>query len=191
LETGKKSDIIMSYQLDGEWMAMAHGLEGVFRSDRVNTTLETIKRTCIPRSSYGAPVFTKTRTGPPEKGDWNPGYWGFQGVHLPATFMLGMTYMYRGQKEFGLDLARRTVQEVIRRGWYWDWPALIDPGNPALGSRAGFDYYQNMMLWSLPAAIARKDLRAPGAPGGLVGRVLLAAQGGTPRAHPSVLPRQD
>ena len=27
-----------------------------------------------------------------------------------------MTYMYRGQRDFGLDLVRSTMQEVVRRG---------------------------------------------------------------------------
>ncbi len=30
-ETGKKSDDVMGYQLDGEWAARYHGLPGVFR----------------------------------------------------------------------------------------------------------------------------------------------------------------
>lgn len=43
-ETGKKSDDVMGYQLDGQWAALFHGLPGVFSADRVETTLETIKR---------------------------------------------------------------------------------------------------------------------------------------------------
>jgi hypothetical protein len=35
-----------------------------------------------------------------------------------------------------------------------------------------------MMLWSLPAAIEGKDLAAPTKPGGLVDRVVKAAQAG-------------
>ena len=40
----------------------------------------------------------------------------------------------------------------------------------------GHDYYQDMMLWSLPAALDGKDLAAPAQPGGLVDRVVKAAR---------------
>jgi hypothetical protein len=41
----------------------------------------------------------------------------------------------------------------------------------------GTDYYQNMMLWALPAAIAGQDLSASCASGGLIDRVLEAGKG--------------
>lgn len=64
-------------------------------------------------------------------------------------------------------------EKVIRRGWFWDWPVVIDG---ALGPRVGFDYYQNMMLWSIPAAMKGNDLQEPCLPGGLVDRMLRAAE---------------
>ena len=39
------------------------------------------------------------------------------------------------------------------------------------------DYYQDMMLWSLPAALEGKDFGAPIQLGGLVDRMLRAARG--------------
>ena len=49
LATGNKSDLILAHQLDGEWMADYHGVPGVFRKDRVSTTLATIKaRNALP-----------------------------------------------------------------------------------------------------------------------------------------------
>ena len=169
LETGKKSDIILAHQLDGEWIARFHGLKGVFRPDRVNQVLEKLKRTSLKESSYGAVVFL-----PPE-GDstteWNPGYWSLRGVHPPGTYMLSMLYMYKGHQETGLDLARRTTLEVIKRGWYWDWPVALD-GNQ--GERVGFDYYQNLVLWSLPSGISGGDLTQVCQPDGLVDRIIKA-----------------
>jgi len=167
-ETGKKSAVILAHQLDGEWMARFHGLPGVFRAERVETTLETLKRTSLTASEYGAAVFS-----PPEGSteDWDPGYWTMHGVHPPGTFMLAMLYMYSGQAETGLDLVQRTVKEIVLRGWLWDWPVVLD-GNE--GPRIGFDYYQNLMLWSLPAAISGQDLKSPCLPGGLVERLIRA-----------------
>jgi hypothetical protein len=87
-----------------------------------------------------------------------------------------MIYMYRGQSEFGLELARRPVAEVVRRGWTYDWPVLLDGSlNRKPAPRIGFDYYQNLMLWSLPAALAGQDLIGPCKEGGLVDRILKAA----------------
>ena len=169
LETGKKSNVIMAHQLDGEWMARFHGLPGVFRSDRVGITLETLKRTSLTQSEYGAAVFSQ----PEGKTslDWDPGYWTMRGVHPPGTFILAMLYLYNGEIVAGLDLARRTVEEIVRRGWMWDWPVVLD-GNEC--PRIGMDYYQNMMLWSLPAVIVGGDIKTPCMPGGLVDRVIQA-----------------
>jgi len=41
----------------------------------------------------------------------------------------------------------------------------------------GADYYQNMMLWALPAAIAGTDPAGPRQPSGLVARMIEAAKG--------------
>ena len=106
-----------------------------------------------------------------QKGEWDPGYWGAHGVHPPSTFTLAMTYMYRGQHEFGLDLARRTVQEILKRGWVYDWPVCIASG---IGPRVGCDYYQNLMLWSLPAALDADELNAPSREGRLADRMIHA-----------------
>lgn len=81
--------------------------------------------------------------------------------------------MHRGQREFGLDLARRTVQEVLKRGWVWDWPVCIDSAN---APRVGCDYYQNLMLWLLSAALASDELSAPCREGNLVDRMIHAAK---------------
>ena len=172
-ESGQRSEVILAYQLDGEWMARFHGLEGVFRPDRVDTTLETLKQTSLAMSPFGAVTFCKPQAELLGEGDWQPGYWGPHGVPPPGTFMLAMTFMYRGQREVGLDLAGRTVNEIVRRGYYWDWPVILDG---AEGPRCGFDYYQNMMLWSLAAAAAGEDLTGPCQPGGLVSRILEAGQ---------------
>ncbi len=47
----------------------------------------------------------------------------------------------------------------------------VDTGERTFGN----DYYQDMMLWSLPAALDGEDLSAPAKPGGLVARIVAAA----------------
>ena len=51
-------------------------------------------------------------------------------------------------------------------------------GDADTGERTyGNDYYQDMMLWAMPSAVAGQDLHGPCAPGGVVDRVLQAARG--------------
>ena len=189
-ETGKKSDMLAAFQLDGEWMAVFHGLPGVFPPDKVKTTLETIKQTSMALTDKGVVVFINPDGSPIETGSAIPGeegynkvgYWGAFGVATPATLMLAMTYMYNGEKEVGLELARRFMHHLIcEKGWTWDMPVFFwdDVGETReRGKRCGTDYYQNMLLWSLPAAMEGTDFRGPTAPGGLVDRVIRAAKSG-------------
>ena len=89
--------------------------------------------------------------------------------------MLGMTYMYNGQQAFGEDVIRRTLDYVsVCNGYTWDFPLVweVDSGKRVYGS----DYYQNMMLWSVPAVMAGQDLSGPGKPGGLVDRIIRAGR---------------
>jgi uncharacterized protein (DUF608 family) len=173
LNSGKKSDVLMSCQLDGEWISRFHGLPGVFPADRVKTTLATMaKVSADPKLfPFGMKVFARA-DGKPLEGDFS--YWRQTGTHSPSSFMLGMTYMYDGQREFGEDLVRRTVDYVFAKGNAWDFPLVWDVVD---GTRYyGSDYYQNMMLWSMPAVLDNQDLAGPCQSGGLVRRVLQAAQ---------------
>jgi uncharacterized protein (DUF608 family) len=173
LDSGKKSDVLLSCQLDGQWIAQFHGLPGVFRPDRVKTTLATIaKASADPqRQPFGVKMFARADGGPLQ-GDYS--YWRDTGTHAPSGFMLGMTYVYDGQRPFGEDLVRRTMDYVFSRGNAWDFPLVwdVEKGTRFYGS----DYYQNMMLWSLPAVLAGQDLAGPCQPGALVDRVLQAAR---------------
>ncbi len=182
LETGKRSDIVLAYQLDGEWIARFHGLSGVFRPERVETTLGTLTRTCLAMGAQGAVTFCKPGAKALDADGWNPGYWGTKGVHPPGTWVLGMLYMYHGQKKLGLEISRQATAEVMRRGWYWDWPVVIDSTR---NEHDGYDYYQNLMLWSLPAVLAGQDLTAPCRPGGLVERMIRAGNAKSPSDSPS------
>ena len=169
-KAGKKSDDIFAYQLDGEWMARFHGLREVFRPSRVKTALKTIKRACIDRWPYGAVNLAR----PDGSLAHGVGY-GPNAYFVPELYMLAMTYLYEGEKELGLELARRCVYSLnIRNLLTWNQPNLLraDTGDMLFGSH----YVQNMMLWAIPAALEGKDITAFCAPGGLVDRILKAAK---------------
>ena len=91
--------------------------------------------------------------------------------------MLAMTCMYEGQRDFGLELLYKCMHNIVCRwGYMWDM-LVITRGDVDTGQRAfGADYYQDMMLWGVPAAVAGQDLAAPCEPGGLVDRVIQAGR---------------
>jgi uncharacterized protein (DUF608 family) len=161
---GKKhSADIMSSQLDGQWMVDVHGLPAVFREDRIEAALDTIERTCLV--DMGVAGFAEPGKGPDL---------ARYGTFPPEVNIVAMTYMYRGRRELGLEIARRNMDNIIRvQGLGWDLPNLIgcDTGARTYGA----DYYQNMVLWGLPAALVAQEFTAPCKPGGLVDRILQAA----------------
>ncbi|MCC6492776.1 MAG: hypothetical protein IT424_07130 [Pirellulales bacterium] len=162
---GMKSPDIMSSQLDGQWMADFHGQEPVFRNDRIAAALETVKDTCLV--DMGVAGFAEPGKGPDLER---------YGTFPPEVIIVAMTYIYRGDRELGLEIARRSTDNIVRvQGLGWDLPNLIrcDTGARTYGA----DYYQNMILWGLPASLAGGDLTQPCQRGGLVDRVLRAAGG--------------
>jgi len=171
-ETGKRSDLIFSYQLDGEWIARLHGVPGVFRGDRVKTTLATIKQANVKLTKHGATLFANPDGTLPQGVGYGP--YGQHGFLLP---MLAMTYMYEGERDFGLELLYRLFENLIcKRGYIWDFPNALRGDKDTGEVVYGHDYYTNMVIWMLPAAMEGKDLRAPTLPGGLVYRIIQAAQ---------------
>jgi uncharacterized protein (DUF608 family) len=170
-ETGKKSDDVMGYQLDGEWAARFHGLEGVFDSERVKTTLETIKRCNVALTpDVGAANFARSDGSPLPK-DAPVAYYGAYAMFPAELAVLAMTYIQAGEVEFGIELARKHWQTMcLEHGHIWDLPNLVsgDDGRRLFGT----DYYQLMMLWALPAALEGEDLAGFCTPGGLVQRIL-------------------
>ena len=171
-ETGQKSDLVFGYQLDGEWITDHHGLSSALPEERVKTTLETIKRCNIAVTKYGAVNYTNPDGTPAKVG----GY-GTYSYFPPEALMLAMTYMYNGEKEFGLELARKVWHNIVcAQGYTWDMPNIMR-GDVDTGERTyGNDYYQDLMLWSLPAAVAGTDFGAPVKRGGLVDRIVRAAK---------------
>jgi uncharacterized protein (DUF608 family) len=177
-ETGKRSDDVMAYQLDGEWMSQFHGLGHVFREDRVLTALSTIRRLNVALTPHvGAANFAKPDGQPLQPKSKIAAYGPF--AMFPAeVVVLAMTYIYAGETGFGLGLARRHWETIVcQQGHAWDMPNIVrgDTGERVYGT----DYYQSMMLWALPAALEHQDIRSSVGSGSLVERVLSA--GNDPR----------
>lgn len=167
--TGKRSDRIFSCQLDGNWISRFHGLPPVFQADRAKITLETIKEKNVRLSSYGTVFFAN-----PDGTPWEEAGYGPYTYFVSEQLMLAMTYIYAGDVNFGLEQARICLVNLVGKGYYWNQPCIIEA---ATGERiSGYDYYQNMMLWSLPAVIEQTDLLGPCVEGGLVDLIIKAGR---------------
>ena len=183
--TGLEDDKIMSNQFDAEWTNWYHGVERVYREDRVKRGLDTIKKSCL--APYGAVSFADTDLTPLVT----------YGIFTPEIMILAFTYRYEGDMETGMKILHDCMHNcVIDERYPWDLPNMIagkptwtpagesvsvDGEGTGTGERTfGHDYYQNMMLWAAPAAIAKQTLGESGAPGTFIDRVMQA--GKTPRS---------
>ena len=177
-DSGKKSDLVFGYQLDGDWMCFYHGLPGVFQQDRAKTTLGTIRDTCMAIAPYGAANFANPDGTVAESEKFMAEGWGLDygsyGYFPPEVWMLAATYLYQGEHETGMKLAESCMHGIVKFGYTWTQPNIV---NGSTGKRVyGSDYYQNMMLWALPAAIDRKDVAQACASGSLIDRVIKAGK---------------
>jgi uncharacterized protein (DUF608 family) len=174
-ESGKRSDDVMAYQLDGEWAARLHGLGGVFNPQRVAVTLETIRKCNVALTpDTGAASFCRP-DGTPLPAASPVAAYGQYSVFPEFVVGIAMNYLYAGQEAFGLELMRRTWEnEGLRQGHYWDHANLVDGKD---GRRiSGTDYVMALSLWALPGAALGQDLRALCAPGGFVEGILRAGR---------------
>jgi uncharacterized protein (DUF608 family) len=120
----------------------------------------------------GAANFTRP-DGSPLEASSKVAVYGPYAMFTPEVVVLAMTYLYAGQRELGLELVRKFWENVcLKQGHAWDTPNMVhaDTGRRVFGT----DYYQNMMLWALPAAITGQDIHASCATDGLIERVIQA-----------------
>jgi uncharacterized protein (DUF608 family) len=173
-KTGEKSDVVMGYQMDGEWITDHHGLPSTLPEERIRKTLETIKRCNVANSASGAINYARPEGTAPNAS----GGYGSYSYFYAEVLMLAMNYMYEGEREFGLDLAGRAWENlVLKWGDAWNLPNYVI-GSADTGEGQWPDYYQLMMLWSLPAALQGEDLASLLKDGGLVQRVIEAGRPG-------------
>ena len=181
-ETGKVSDEVMAYQNIGQWMSVYHGFGGVFDHQRVKIALETVKRVNIALTpTAGAANFASPEAKPvdPEK---KLAFYGSTAVFCSEAMMLGMVFMLEGQRDYGLEFLRKLqYSNALVQGHNWDGPCIIrgDTGE----RNSGTDYYQNMMLWAIPASVLNTGIAGLCAPGGIVDAIIRAGAAKTSRVE--------
>jgi uncharacterized protein (DUF608 family) len=172
------SEISLGNQLMAEWCAMVAGLPGVLPKENVLSALASIERLNMAATSYGL-VNGVTPDGAP----FDTGFGGENGNdHAKHTFVgenlcAAMTFMYHGRRELGIEIARRIYEAVaLKTRSPWNQRCLIssETGLPVWGH----DYYSNLVIWAVPMAWAGEGIDQFTVPGGLVQRMLAAANRG-------------
>jgi non-lysosomal glucosylceramidase len=171
--SGSQSDLILAYQLDGEWLSDLHGLPGVFQKDRLDKTLRTIRTRCGDSRVTDGGLLNVVR--PDGKVLDFGGRMGMYCSMPGSVFEAAMTYLYEGDRQTAMRITRDSLNLLVNvTGMTWDMPNMVHAEPGKTRRIYGFDYYQVWSLWGLPAALARQDIRASCAPGSLVDRVIRA-----------------
>jgi uncharacterized protein (DUF608 family) len=151
--TGERSDLIMSSQLDGQWMTDLYGLPPAFDRQQAATALETVRHTCVDGHPFGVVNFADRTGRATTSGEGKPG-WNYNphAFFVPENLMLAAQFIAAGDRQTGLAIAERCWANLTRNGLTWDQPNLLDAstGQPIYGN----DYYQNLIVWTLPATLA-------------------------------------
>ena len=165
----RRCDYVLANQLNGQWLCLFHGVSGVFPEGRVRKTLETIKRLNVAYADNGVINVLDT--------DGRPVDMYRASSYFPSElYILAATYLYRGQREVGLEIARKCVRNIVLEQRYtWNMPNSINVTSGTVDY--GKDYYQSLMLWALPIAMEGGTAADAARPGGFVDSILRAAKG--------------
>jgi uncharacterized protein (DUF608 family) len=167
-QNGRTSKTVLANQLAGEWCAQLHGLPSIFPEDHILKTLETVKRLCMPLTSAG--VLDAAR---PEGGLDHTGSPQSDGIFVGECACVAATLSYHGDDASGLEIARRLFETIVlKERRPWDMPNILDASGKIIH---GTDFYQDMILWALPLASARKSIHQACSAGLMVSRILDAA----------------
>ena len=123
---GEKNEMVFGYQLDGQWVTDHHGLPCAVPEARAKTVLETIRKSNMAVTRYGAVNYAMPDGSPirqAQAGSWDYGAYSY---FPPELLMLAMTYMYAGEVDFGLELARKSWHNLVcLQGYTWDMPNIM------------------------------------------------------------------
>jgi uncharacterized protein (DUF608 family) len=171
--SGTVLDLVLSHQLDGEWISDLHGVKGVFNKYRIGQTLDTISRINQPLTTAGLLVVAD----PSGKVANYGGRMGGLSTMPASTFITAMNYLYEGKPEEGLGIARACLHEMVcEQGMTWDMPNILIGTKEYKARVYGTDYYQCLSLWGLPAAIQGQNIKESASQGMLINRIIEAGK---------------
>jgi len=169
---GKSSDVLLANQLVAQWCTKVIGLEDVLPEARIHSALEKIARLNLGATSYGL-INGVTPEGKPFDTKVHPEADFGMNIFVGENLCAAMTFMYHGQGDIGLEIARRLYETMaVKTRSPWNQRCLLhgETGLPLWGD----DYYSNLAMWVVPMAL-RGEAVGQFASSGLVKNMLDAA----------------
>ncbi len=175
--TGKSLDAFFSPTLNGQYYAHYCGLPMVFPENNVKSVLAILRDKVCKLSKVGMPPLYSA----PDGTLWEKDKTGYlTGSYVYTNHQViwnAITFIYEGQKDFGLELLRRNLElSYLVWGYTWDGTNCCSAGGDTGEVNYGWDYWFNWSIWTAPAALLNKDVTALSQPGGLVHRVIVAGK---------------
>ncbi|MCM8760357.1 MAG: glycoside hydrolase family 116 protein, partial [Candidatus Omnitrophica bacterium] len=154
----ERSEICLANQLMGLWCSSILGLKSPFPKKHIQSALNSIINLNFRKTKWGLvngmfPNGKKARCRKDESEN-DHGSQIFFGENICAA----MTMIYEGKEKEGLEVIRRLINSYfIKYRTPWNQYCLLSSkdGHPVWGS----DYYSNMVIWAVPLALERKNLR--------------------------------
>ena len=176
-KTGKKLDAFFSPQINGQYYARFAGLPPVFPKENVANILAVLRDKVCKISKLGMPPLYSE----PDGTIWNTDKTGYlTGQYVYTNHQViwnAITFIYEGQREFGLELLRKNLHlSYCDWGYLWDGTNCCSAGGDTGEVNYGWDYWFNWSIWTAPAALLNKEITALTQPGGLVHRMLEAGK---------------
>ncbi len=156
VKTGKSSDVLLANQLMAQWCTKVIGLEDVLPHARVQSALAEIARLNLRATSYGL-VNGVTPDGKPFDTKVHPEADFGMNIFVGENLCAAMTFMYDGQRDTGLEIARRLYETMaVKTRSPWNQRCLLngETGLPLWGD----DYYSNLAMWVVPMALDGKTV---------------------------------
>jgi len=175
--TGRRNDACFSAQLSSVWCTRVLGLEDPLPKDRIEKALDSIARLNIPASPYGMvdAVFADGRVcvegGPGGNRIWS------RDIFIQCNATAAMVFLYFGRQDEGRQAARTMLNTIFRGPYPMPWSQPCGLSSVTGGTCHGHDYYDHMVVWSYPLALAGQDIRAACSKGGIISRMIEAASG--------------
>ena len=163
---GPDCDVSLGNQLMAQWCVKIAGLPDVLRADQVQSALGAVKRLNMGATEHGlvngvnpdgSRYVSKPDSDADQVVDILPNNDHATQVFVGENLCAAMSFIYHGQAETGLEIARRIYEAVaLTSRTPWKQHCLIDAdsGLPVWGE----DYYSNMVIWALPMALGRQSI---------------------------------
>ena len=163
---GPDCDVSLGNQLMAQWCVKITGAPDILPADQVQSALGAVKRLNMGATEHGlvngvdsdgTRYISKPDSDADQVVEILPNNDHATQVFVGENLCAAMTFIYHGQRETGLEIARRIYEAVAltsRTPWRQHCLIDADTGLPVWGE----DYYSNMVIWALPMACANQNI---------------------------------